>query len=142
LPLPTPHPGLVICYSYLWHDERRRGWEDGKKDRPCVIVLTNQAVETTTVVTVVPITHSRPDNPATALEIPGIVKTHLGLNNQPQWIIATEVNNFVWPGPDLRIVPGSALFQYGVLPPIFFKQLRGLILENRNAGAVSIVTRT
>lgn len=23
--LPTPHPGLVISYAYLWSDEARRG---------------------------------------------------------------------------------------------------------------------
>jgi hypothetical protein len=143
LPLPTPHPGLVISYSYLWHDERRRGREDGKKDRPCAIVLINQALETTTVVTVVPITHTRPDNAATALEIPPTVKALLGLDDDPQWIIATEVNNFVWPGPDLRTVPGSsARFDYGVLPPTFFRQLRDLLVANRNAGAVRVVART
>jgi hypothetical protein len=37
--LPEPAPGLVICYSYLWHDERRRGVDEGRKDRPCAIVV-------------------------------------------------------------------------------------------------------
>lgn len=37
--LPAPQPGLVICYSFLWSHEHRRGQEEGRKDRPCVIVL-------------------------------------------------------------------------------------------------------
>jgi hypothetical protein len=142
LPLPNPHPGLVICYSYLWHDEKRRGLEDGKKDRPCVIVIANHSVEATTVVTVVPITHSPPDNPTTALEIPETVKTLLGLDDEPQWAIATEVNNFVWPGPDLRVVPRTGQFFYGVLPPVVFTQLRDLIVANRDTGTVSVVRRS
>jgi hypothetical protein len=32
--LPKPEPGLVIRYSYLWHDEHRQGREEGVKDRP------------------------------------------------------------------------------------------------------------
>ncbi|RWI14116.1 MAG: hypothetical protein EOQ92_29550 [Mesorhizobium sp.] len=31
--LPTPVPGLVIRYSYLWLAEHRRGQEEGVKDR-------------------------------------------------------------------------------------------------------------
>jgi hypothetical protein len=34
-----PEPGLVISYAYLWHHEHRGGQEEGRKDRPCMIVL-------------------------------------------------------------------------------------------------------
>jgi hypothetical protein len=37
--VPTPEPGLVIRYSYLWHAEARDGKEEGSKDRRCVIIL-------------------------------------------------------------------------------------------------------
>jgi hypothetical protein len=40
MPLPTPEPGLVVGYAYLWQDEFDRGQEEGTKDRPCAIVLT------------------------------------------------------------------------------------------------------
>jgi hypothetical protein len=36
---PTPTPGLVIRYSYLWRNEAAAGREEGVKDRPCAIVL-------------------------------------------------------------------------------------------------------
>ena len=42
MPVPTPHPGLVISYSYLWVGEHSHGAEEGRKDRPCAIVLRRQ----------------------------------------------------------------------------------------------------
>lgn len=64
MPLPTPHPGLVISYSYLWQDEHRRGEEEGRKNRPRAIVLTQQIAEGVPIVSVIPITHTPPTNPA------------------------------------------------------------------------------
>ncbi len=37
--LPTPHPGLVIRYAYLWKHEYEAGREEGSKDRPRAIVM-------------------------------------------------------------------------------------------------------
>ena len=39
MPIPNPEPGLVISYAYLWHREHEAGREEGRKDRPSVIVL-------------------------------------------------------------------------------------------------------
>lgn len=65
--IPAPDPGLVIHYAYLWHYEHSAGKEEGK-DRPSVIVLCVDAGdENTSVVTVLPITHSVPNDPATAV---------------------------------------------------------------------------
>jgi hypothetical protein len=36
---PSPRPGLVIRYAYLWQAKYRRGPEEGAKDRPCAVVL-------------------------------------------------------------------------------------------------------
>jgi hypothetical protein len=52
--LPTPRPGLVISYAYLWAREHDRGTEEGQKDRPCAIVTARQMIEGREVVTVVP----------------------------------------------------------------------------------------
>jgi hypothetical protein len=73
-------------------------------------------VEGREVVTVVPITHSPPNHPADAVEMPPAIKAHLGLDDQPSWIMVTETNDFLWPGPDL-------------LPPRFFAHLRDKILQ-------------
>ncbi len=144
MPLPDPHPGLVLCYSYLWADEHRAGQEEGRKDRPCAIVLARQVVADHTLVTVVPITHSPPTNPAEAIEIPATIKAHLGLDHQPSWIIISEVNDFLWPGPDLRHIPGSGQlrFDYGVLPPGFFRKVRDALLALLAARRVATVPRS
>nr|WP_245481909.1 MULTISPECIES: hypothetical protein [unclassified Mesorhizobium] len=59
------------------------------------------------VITVVPVTHSPPADPADAVEIPAPLKAHLGLDDTPSWIVVTETNDFLWPGPDLRPIAGS-----------------------------------
>ena len=71
MPIPNPEPGLVISYAYLWHYEHQAGREEGQKDRPSVIVLAvEREADGATVVTVLPITHSAPTDPASAVEIP------------------------------------------------------------------------
>ena len=131
--LPKPEPGLVIRYSYLWRTEYLKGREEGVKDRPCAIILTTQMRSGETGVTVLPITHSEPVNAAHALEIPQIVKSRLGLDSTRSWVMLDESNEFTWPGPDLRLLPGGDLstVAYGMLPPNFFNMLR-----NRYAAAV------
>jgi hypothetical protein len=121
----------VISYAYLWAREHRGGAEEGTKDRPCAIVATRQVIEGREVVTVVPITHTQPSDPTDAVEIPPALKAHLGLDDLPSWIVVTETNDFLWPGPDLRPRPGvrSNRFDYGMLPPRFFTHLRDRILQ-------------
>lgn len=104
MPLPIPEPGLVISYAYLWRSDYERGQEEGTKDRPCVIVLTVSTEEGDSVVTVVPVTHAAPEKPDEAVEIPLPTKHRLGLDAARSWVIVSEVNRFVWPGPDLRPV--------------------------------------
>lgn len=123
--LPKPQLGLVISYAYLWHNEHRAGNEEGRKHRPCVIVV---AIETSsggaTTVRVAPITHSLPKDPLTSFELPTAVNRHLGLDGERSWIILDEVNDFGWPGFDLRPIVGSpARFAYGFIPPKLFQQL-------------------
>jgi hypothetical protein len=128
VPLPVPEPGLVISYAYLWHSEHQEGQEEGVKGRPCAIILTTQAASGETIVTVLPITHSAPREGAEAVEIPLTVKRRLELDEARSWVVVSEVNRFVWPGPDLRPVSRSEpdRFEYGPLPPSLFRQIRGL----------------
>src|ERR1700704_473426 len=94
MPIPTPEPGLVISYAYLWHHEHEAGREEGRKDRPSVIVLAvERPVNDTTVVVVLPITHNPPADPASAVEIPAAVKRHLGLDDERSWIVVAEGNS-------------------------------------------------
>ena len=77
-------------------------------------------------VVVVPVTHSPPDHPDMALELPRAVKQHLGLDTERSWVVISESNLFEWPGPDLRRAGNrdDGLVAYGFLPPRLFAELR------------------
>jgi hypothetical protein len=92
------HDQLVLNYAYLWHGEHRAGLEEGRKDRPSVIVLSiTRESDDATIVTVLPITHAAPEDPKAAIEIPLPVKKHLGLDDARSWIVIAEGDEFVWP---------------------------------------------
>lgn len=141
---PDPRPGLVIRYSYLWRREHDAGRDEGVKDRPCAIVVTLAEADDDTMVYVLPITHSAPVDPTTAVEIPGATKARLGLNDARSWIVVTEVNRFVWPGPDLRFAPGGGLetAAYGLLPPALFNAVKARFLAHVRAQRAGVVRRT
>lgn len=135
--LPVPEAGLVISYSYLWRHEKEIGIAEGKKDRPCAIILVAHKSDGATVVTVAPITHSAPSNPSTAMEIPPRVKRHLGLDGERSWVVLDDFNEFIWPGFDIRPVPGrSGRYEYGLIPPAFYTMLVNRTLELRKMGLV------
>ncbi len=142
--LPQPFPGLVIHYSYLWRDEHLQGREEGRKDRPCAIVAAIRKSAEETHVLVLPITHLAPKDAADAVEIPLKVKQRLGLDDARSWVVLTEWNAFVWPGPDLRPAPGrdDRSFAHGVLPPGLFTIIRERLLDLVQKGAVAPVPRT
>ena len=133
---PLPEAGLVISYSYLWSGEAEAGHVEGRKSRPCAIVLVVQHAEgKAPVVAVVPITHSPHRNPDAAIEIPQAVKRHLGLDEQSSWIVLDDFNVFTWPGFDLRPVPGQKdRYHYGFLPPRLFESLIAKFSELRRHG--------
>ncbi len=138
---PPPRAGLVIRYSYLWHSEAAAGREEGVKDRPCAIVLAVENEGGDTVVYVLPVTHSPPTAPDDAVELPQATKVRLGLDSEASWIVVNEVNSFVWPGPDLRPLPGNppASSAYGMLPGAVFTVVRMRFmnrLRDRRAGMV------
>jgi hypothetical protein len=124
VPIPAPEPGLVISYAYLWHHEHQSGRDEGRKDRPCVIVLAvERPANATTIVIVLPITHTPPADLASAVEVPTAVKRHLGLDDERSWIVVAEGNEFEWPGYDIRKIGRSDRYDYGFLPPRLFNRV-------------------
>jgi hypothetical protein len=142
--LPEPAPGLVIRYSYLWRSEHLQGHEEGVKDRPCAIILAVTNDSGDQVVTVLPITHSTPAEGDAAIEIPTLTKKRLGLDEERSWIMLTEANRFVWPGPDLRpATPGDlASAAYGLLPKLLYEQVRRQFVVAIKARQSHVVART
>ena len=141
---PEPVPGLVIRYAYLWRDERRRGQEEGLKDRPCAVILVSGGDARHRVVTVLPVTHRPPVDPALAVEIPHATKRRLGLDDARSWVILSEANRFVWPGPDLRPVGKGAGSDvaYGLLPRALFKEITSKLADAITARTVRVVPRS
>ena len=141
---PDPHPGLVIRYAYLWKREHEEGREEGGKDRPCAIVLSVLDDDGEPEVMVLPITHSAPQRAQDAIEIPPATKQRFGLDSEWSWIVITEANEFVWPGPDLHPVPGcdNSTIVHGTLPPKFFAHVRDRFLERIMREKALAVRRT
>lgn len=141
---PEPYAGLVMRYSYLWKREFEAGRDEGTKDRPCAVVMAIIDEDGDKEVWVLPITHSPPADAADAIEIPTATKTRLGLDGDRSWIVINEANEFVWPGPDLRSVPGrdASTIAYGPLPPRFFSHVRDKFLERDQREKFGRVKRT
>jgi hypothetical protein len=124
MPMPIPENGLVISYSYLWQNEYSAGKLEGLKNRPCAIILVVEKSEAEQIVTVAPMTHTPPQNPAAAIEIPAKVKQHLGLDGERSWIILDDFNQFQWPRYDSRPIQKSlGKYDYGFLPPALYQQI-------------------
>lgn len=142
--IPPPKPAQVIRYSYLWADEHDDGKEEGRKDRPAAIVMTLQSEGDDLQVVVVPVTHSAPDDATDAMELAPAVKRQLGLDDERSWVVLTEINVFIWPGPDLRPTGEGAeeTVLYGYLPANVFRDIRDRLVANIKAGKTRQVKRT
>jgi hypothetical protein len=92
--LPEPVPGLVVRYAYPWREEYRRGKAEGRKDRPCAVVVVTAGEAGRRVVTVLPVTHTPPSDPGLAIEIPAATKRRLGLDAARAWIVLSKANRF------------------------------------------------
>lgn len=127
--IPAPKVGMVISYAYLWRHEHLAGLREGVKDRPCVIILAVEQDERgLQTVTVAPVTHRPPDDPASAVELWPLTKSRLGLDGERSWVVIDDLNVFTWPGFDLRPVPGRReTCVYGPLPLALMRQIQQAI---------------
>jgi len=125
---PAPQPGLVIRYSFLWSHEAQTDALEGSKDRPCAIVVAASLDEAGDItVLVAPITHAAPEEDD-SIPIPAKVARALDLDGAQHWIRIDELNEFVWPGYDLRPIPGRpGDYAYGMLPKALYEALRSAI---------------
>ena len=141
--LPIPAPGLIISYAYLWRDQQAAGASEGRKVRPCAIVVTTVDDEGDTLVYVAPITHTRPD-PGTAVELPAGVKRRLGLDVSPSWIVTSELNRLIWPGYDLRPISRNSpgVFSWGYLPVELLESVKLQIVSRQRARRLGVVDRS
>jgi hypothetical protein len=129
MPLPTPKPGLVIRYDYLWSDDSRAGHSQGK-DRPACILVAGVESTYARHVVLLAITHSEPSGDTVGVEIPPNVKRAIGLDEDRSWVIVSESNVDIWPTAGMTPIPHrQGEFAYGFIPPGLFKVIKARFLE-------------
>lgn len=143
--LARPERGTVIRYSYLWADEHARGRDEGIKDRPSLVLALSVIADNRQLrVLVLAITHVRPKSASDAVALPPDTKRALGLDDTPSWVVTTEANSFVWPGPDIRPVPGRKPYSpfYGRIPAPLLAKVARSYLANRNRQKARMIPRS
>jgi hypothetical protein len=142
VPIPEARPGLVFRYEYIWKRQARSGRDTAEKERPVCIVLTVRREAGNTKVLIVPITHTPPRPGEPAVELPATVKSHLGLDDAPSWVVLSEANIDVWPSPDMRPIPGQpGRFTYGLLPQRLLNRIRQEVLAAVETKRLRMVER-
>ncbi|MCP4041363.1 MAG: type II toxin-antitoxin system PemK/MazF family toxin [Gammaproteobacteria bacterium] len=134
-----PKPGLVIRFDFLWKEEEQAGRIEGRKDRPCAIILAAKPRENGTQdVVLCPITHSLPRKGESAVEIPVKLTRHLNLDDGRSWIRTHQVNTVEWEKDRLPfgVVPAhKGQWVFGQLPhgigKHVFEQVRDNIGKKR-----------
>jgi hypothetical protein len=106
-----------------------------------IVLAVERPANDMTVVVVLPITHAPPADLTAAVEIPAPVKRHLGLDDERSWIVVAEGNEFDWPGYDIRKIGRSDRYDYGFLPPRFFKQVIEAFAAWHRARKVKLTSR-
>lgn len=109
-----------------------------------VVVITRKVVGDRTELMAVPITTQPPRRAADGFEVPPRVKAHLGLDAERCWIMVTELNRFLWPGPDVRpIRRGKELTPfYGALPEKLFRPVLEAVVAGAEAGSLRATRRS
>jgi hypothetical protein len=73
------------------------------------------------------ITHTEPPPSDNAVEIPQTVKSHLGLDGEPSWVVTSEVNVVDWEDPGIvPVTPGQ--WTYGLIPRQLAEQIRANVM--------------
>jgi hypothetical protein len=108
------------------------------------VALTTLEADGETMVIVLPITSRRPASPEDGIEIADTTRDRLGLQREPCWVLLSEVNRFVWPGPDLRPVerPAGRFYSYGLLPRGQFIRIRDAVHQRARDRRLDVVRRT
>jgi hypothetical protein len=122
-----PQIGAVISFCYLWRREFEAGLVEGTKVRPCLVVAVEPERGEGPLgpwVTVLPMTHQPPADPAAAVALPDETKRRLGLDDAASWIVLGEANGLLWPGYDIRPLAGDDTWLYGYVGRGLFTMLR------------------
>lgn len=94
-------------------------------------------------VLVAPVT-TRPPLPGDGgVEMPSAVRAHLGLDERC-WVVTSELNRFIWPGPDIRVVRGKGELSpyYGKVPGKLLERVREGMKAHIKVGRMKVTKRS
>lgn len=133
----APKAGNVLRYPYLWARQAEHGETEGRKTRPCAVILSLKAGSGQTELRLCAVTTQPPHSGTHAVEVPEIEKRRAGLDSDvPLWVIVDEHNLDVFE-QSFYIEPRSHI---GAFSTSFTKELQKemvLVLRQRNSKAVS-----
>ena len=132
----APRAGAVLRYPYLWARQSTNGETEGRKSRPCAVILSLRADSGQTELRLCAVTTQPPHKGTRAVEIPEIEKRRAGLEGGLQlWVIVDEHNVDVFE-QSFYIEPHR---QIGAFSSAFTKDLQAemiLALRQRNSKSV------
>lgn len=132
----VPHAGAVLRYPYLWARQAGRGETEGRKTRPCAVILALKSGNGQTELRLCAVTTQPPRTGTHAVEVPEIERRRAGLDSSLRlWVIVDEHNVDVFE-QSFYIEPQS---QIGAFSSAFTKDLQAemiVVLRQRNSKAV------
>lgn len=132
----APRAGAVLRYPYLWARQAGRGETEGRKIRPCAVILALKAEHGQTELRLCAVTTQPPQQGTHAIEVPEIEKRRAGLDSGLQlWVVVDEHNVDVFE-QSFYIEPHS---QIGTFSSAFTKDLQAemiVALRKRNSKAI------
>jgi hypothetical protein len=132
----APRAGDVLRYPYLWARQAGQGETEGRKTRPCAVILALKTGNGLTELRLCAVTTQPPQSGTHAVEVPEIERRRAGLDvGLPLWVIVDEHNVDVFE-QSFYIEPQS---QIGAFSSAFTKDLQAemiVALRQRNSKAV------
>jgi hypothetical protein len=122
----APKAGAVIRYPYLWARQAGYGETEGRKPRPCAVILALSTEQGQTELRLCAVTSQPPQGHNHAVEIPAIEKRRAGLDgDMALWVILEEHNVDVFE-QSFYIEPHSTLGQFS---SAFTKELQAQMIR-------------
>ena len=122
--LPTPVPGLVIGYEFLFREDHAAGRENANRPHPCAIIIVTEDGPHQRV-RVVAISHAPPSPSAAAhhMQLTPAECRQIGQDHADHWVNLRDINGFDWPGYDLKPIAPGKNYAFGRLPRATFARL-------------------
>ena len=119
-PNTRPKRGDIFTYCYLFTHEADKGIVEGRKDRPIMVIAVDG--DDYLVAAITTKGERNPNAIAIPSEVAAITKLDPG-----SAIVVSELNNFTWPGYDIRPLAKQTSYVTGTMPPRFFAHILGQI---------------